>query len=328
MNHKLRPKAPQEGVRVNDLFINMNQNKADFDSIYIQDDPREYFSSLGVLDYMIPDMAAPVVRQIMAARSARRPADGEPTLLDVGCSYGINAALARFPLSFRDLQRRYSRREVTALTSDELAALDRRYFEGWPRRTGSRMVGLDISAPAIAYARRVGLIDAGVAADLEARALEPDEAAILSRADVILSTGAIGYVTEQTFDRLLDAASARSPWVVSFVLRMFPFDRLEAAFARRGLVTEKLTGATFVQRRFRDAEEFERTLAGLSALNLDVTGLEADGLLHAELFVSRPEADARAAPLDELVTVSSGHDAGPRYVLIDTDHGAQVGVES
>lgn len=315
-------------MHVNDLFVDINQNKADFDSIYAQDDPREYFAALGSLDYMIPDTAAPVVRQIMAARSALRPDDGEPTLLDVGCSYGINAALARFSLSFKDLQRRYSRREVTALTSDELAALDRHYFKGWPRKTEGRFLGLDISAPAIAYARQVGLIDGGVAADLETRALEPDQAAILSQADVILSTGAIGYVTERTFDRVLDVTEARSPWIVSFVLRMFPFDRLEAAFARRGLVTEKLSGATFVQRRFRDAEEFERTLAGLAELDLDVTGLEADGLLHAELFVSRPEADALAAPLDEVVTVSSGRGDGPRYVLIDTDHGAHVGMET
>jgi hypothetical protein len=66
-----------------------------------------------------------------------------------------------------------------------------------------------------------------------------------------LTTGCVGYVTDATYGKLLDAMD-RTPWIVSFVLRMFPFEPLAETFAKRGLVTEKLHGATFVQRRFRD----------------------------------------------------------------------------
>jgi hypothetical protein len=110
---------------------------------------------------------------------------------------------------------------------------------------------------------------------------------------------------------------------------MFPFDSLAATFAKRGLVTERLAGATFIQRRFRDAEEFEGSLSTLAALGIDATGLESEGLFHADLILSRPEADARAAPLKDIVTVASGRGRpiGPRYVHVAGNEGLQVALE-
>lgn len=312
---------------MNQLFSDINENKADFDAIYTQPDPRQYFTVLGSLDYMIPDLAAPIIRQLMTARAALR--GDAPTVLDVGCSYGVNAAVNRRPLSFADLHRRYARREMMSLTPGELRALDRLFLAGWPEADSSRWLGLDISGPALAYAQGVGLIEQGVTADLESDTLTDDQRAVVGQADLILSTGAVGYVTDTTLAQLADAAADRKPWVVSFVLRMFPYDRIAAVMAERGLVTEKLAGATFVQRRFRDTGEFEQTLAALIGMDLDITGLEADGLLHAELYVSRPEADIRVAPLDEVVTVASGRGRGfsPRYVLVDGLQGPHVGLE-
>jgi len=282
---------------------------------------------LGALDYMIPDVVEPVVRQVLAGWSGINGRD--PTVLDVGCSYGINAAVHRYPLGVSDLRHRYSRREIMGLSAAQMVALDRAYYAGWPEIGRSRFIGLDVSGPAIDYAKAVGLIDRGVVANLETDPMSDADAAVLGQADVILSTGAVGYVTDKTFGPLVDAA-ARPPWVLSFVLRMFPYDTLEAAFAERGMVTERLSGATFVQRRFRDAEEFERTLAAVEAQGLDPAGLEADGLLQAELFLSRPEADARRAPLDQLVTVTSGRNraSSARFVMVETASGQRVGLEA
>src|SRR3546814_7530408 len=82
------------------------------------------------------------------------------------------------------------------------------------------------------------------------------------------------------------------------------------------MMTEKLAGSTFVQRRFRNEEEFERSLGALKARGIDTSGFEADGLFQADLFVSRPEADATAMPLEALVTVTRGRFGylGARYV--------------
>lgn len=307
-------------------FSRINQAKAIFDDIYIQEDPRSYFSVLGDLDYMIPDVAEPVVRQILAAKASATGT--KPVVLDVGCSYGINAAVHRFPLTFSGLRHRYARREMKAISSEELMKLDRHFYSAWPDASLARFVGLDVSAPAIRYATGAGLLEQGIVADLENNSLSKDDARIISNVDVIMSTGCIGYVTEKTFDKLLNA-TGKTPWIISFVLRMFPFDSLAATLAERGLVTERLTGVTFVQRRFRDAEEFENSLATLGKLGIDPTGLETEGLFHADLILSRPEADARAMPLDDIVTVASGRGRpiAPRYVHVDNGDGVQVTLE-
>lgn len=307
-------------------FSRINRDKAIFDDIYALDDPRAYFSVLGGLDYMIPDVAEPVVRQILAAKDSAT--SDKPIVLDVGCSYGINAAVHRFPLTFGGLRHRYARREMRAISSETLVDLDRKFYSAWPDVGLARFIGLDVSAPAIRYATAVGLLEQGVVADLETESLSTESARILRFTDVIMSTGCIGYVTEKTFSKILDATETR-PWIISFVLRMFPYDCLAATFAKRGLVTERLTGATFIQRRFRDAEEFERTLATLAALGVDATGLESEGLFHADLILSRPESDARAAPLDDIVTVASGRGRpiGPRYVHVGGLEGLQVALE-
>jgi hypothetical protein len=217
---------------------------------------------------------------------------------------------------------------MRAIGSETLVRLDRNFYAAWPDVGLARFIGLDISAPAISYATGVGLLEQGIVADLETEALSADSADLIRSADVIMSTGCIGYVTEKTFSKILDATEKR-PWIISFVLRMFPFDSLAATFEKRGLVTERLTGATFIQRRFRDAEEFESCLASLAALGVDATGLESEGLFHADLMLSRPEADARAAPLKHIVTVASGRGRpiGPRYVHIEGDDGLQVALE-
>jgi SAM-dependent methyltransferase len=304
-------------------YAALNAAKANFDSIYDQPDPRGYFSVLGALDYMIPDVAQPIIRQILRARDRRLGAPS--TVLDVGCSYGINAAVHRFPLSFRRLRQRYANSDMAAVEPEDLARLDRNYYVSWPRVGGAHFVGLDVSAPAVRYAVSVGLLEAGVIANLEDCAPGPKDRETLRSTDIVLSTGCVGYVSERTFAALLEAAE-RPPWIVSFVLRMFPYEKIAATLGEHGLVTEKLAGATFVQRRFRDLREFSECLATLESLGLETGGLEAEGCFHAELFVSRPRADVEALPLGKMVTVASGRSrmVGTRFVRVGRGAEAQV----
>lgn len=298
-----------------------NDAKASFDSIYMQPDPRDYYSVLGSLDYSIPDLAKPVFRQIVAAW--RRQTGRSPTILDLGSSYGINAALFRYPLTFDTLRRRYARREMLSLSSEKVRELDRHYFSAWPRTQAERIIVADVSEPAVNYAVEAGIADAAIAFDFERDTPSPSVLAKLADVDIIISTGCVGYVSEKTFEAIL-AATGRIPWVVSFCLRMFRYDAVAAALARVGLETEKLQSAAFVQRRFRDEEEAAGVLDLLGQRGIDPSGLEADGLLFAELFVSRPPEHIAAAPLDELVTIASGRNIsfGPR--LIEIRRGGQL----
>ncbi len=310
---------------MNDRYSDINLSKANFDEIYLQPDPRAYFSVLGALDYMIPDIAEPLVRQLVSAKAREGEA---PLVLDVGCSYGINAALHRFPLTFNMLRSRYAKREMAGVRPLELASLDRSFYASWPQIGQARFFGLDVSEPAIEYARNVGLLETAIAANLEVRNLRPREAASIRGVNMILSTGCIGYVTATTFRRVLDSLD-QLPWIVSFVLRLFPYEKLATALETYGLVTERLAGATFVQRRFRDVEEFRSSLTALAERGVDTTGLESEGRFQAELYVSRPAADVRAAPLGELVTISSGRNrpVGARYVEVRTGDDVQIAIE-
>lgn len=312
---------------MNNSIEDINKNKAIFDDIYGMSDPRPYFSVLGALNYMIPDVAESAIRQILAGRV--RLNGGEMTVLDVGCSYGINAAVHRFPVNFSSLRQRYARREMLQLSTEELLQLDRNFYASWPEIGQARFIGFDVSERAILYANEVGLHANGVAADLETGDLTRQDAAVVASANVVLSTGAIGYVTHRTYRKLLDAVMDGA-WVISFVLRMFPYDDFIAAFAERGMVTEKLSSTTFVQRRFRDEEEFLACRSALATRGIDTHGIEDDGLFQAELFLSRPKADALVLPLDELVTVSSGRfgSFGARYVQVEREGGARIAREA
>jgi hypothetical protein len=291
-----------------------NDAKASFNDLYAQEDPRDYFSILGSLDYSIPDLAKPIFRQIAAA--FRKVKGRNAAILDLGSSYGINAALFRYPISVDMLRRRYARREMMSLSSARVRELDRKYFEAWPRVQEERIIAVDVSKPAVDYAVEVGLADEAVAHDFE-RGAPPEIARRLADVDMIISTGAVGYVTERTFDALL-RSMARTPWVISFCLRMFDYAPIAARLAEDGLVTEKLRSAAFVQRRFQDEEEARQVVDMLREKNVDPAGLESEGLLFAELFVSRPEQDAEAVPLDQLVRVVSGRNLsfGPRLVQV------------
>lgn len=285
-------------------FETLNQNKANFDAIYTCLDPREYFRILYGLDYVIPDLAKDVFRALIRHRI--KVVGHSAKVIDLGCSYGINAALVRYPLDMARLAQRYADPSLYRLPSDRLADLDRNYFKSWPEEVEADFVGVDTSEAAIAYARKVGLIDAGVAGNLESAAPAHADALALRDADLIVSTGCVGYVTEKTFVRILDMQSGQMPWVASFVLRMFPYEAIATRLEQYGLVTERLEGVTFVQRRFHSRDEYDTTLASLKSLGLDPSGKEADGLLHAELFVSRPKADVLRVPLGEIVSVTSG----------------------
>jgi SAM-dependent methyltransferase len=307
-------------------FAAINASKANFDDIYCESDPRRYFSVLGALDYMIPDVAGPVISQLLSAKNKRSGVP--PTVLDIGCSYGINAAVHRFPFSFRSLRDRYATGGMASVPSDELARLDRNFYASWPETGVARFIGLDVAAAAVRYALSVGLIDAGIVGNFESCKPGSRDVELLRRADVILSTGCVGYVTERTFRAILDTLQ-RPPWVISFVLRMFPYEPIAEEFAKRGLVTERLAGATFVQRRFRDVDEFAGCLAALEDRGIDTAGLESEGCFQAELFVSRPREEVRTAPLEDIVTVISGRNraVGPRYVQVGTGADAQIALE-
>jgi len=286
-------------------YAAINQAKVDFTDLYTSSDPRNYFKYLGQLDYIIPHLAQPIFAQLIRARQETQ---SEPvTVLDVGCSYAINGALMKYALDFEALRQRYTAPALHGLDSAEVLDLDRHFYRSWPRSPGLKVVGLDVSENAVRFAKDAGILDDGLAIDLEGRDPSPEEAEVLAGVDIIVSTGCVGYVTSRTFQRIAKVArKGRAPWAANFVLRMFPFDDIAATLAGQGLVTERYEGATFVQRRFASRDEMEKAVMAVEARGLDTGGLETEGLYHSNLFVSRPPEETERRPIQELVTVISG----------------------
>lgn len=266
--------------------------KVSFDHIYDQPDPRAYFSTLGRLGYCIPQEATGYFRRLLANRMSRyqRPT----TVLDIGCSYGVNAALLRCGLTMDDLYRRYCDGDAPTVSTQALLARDQETVRSRDQLPGTRFTGLDSSLPALSYATQVGFLDGAVPGDLEADDPTPRQHEQLAATDLIISTGCIGYVTDKTISRVLDACHGRRPWQAHFVLRMFPFDPVAECLAGFGYETVGYD-RVFRQRRFASAQEQAHVLDTLAEVGVDSRGLEADGWFYARLFVSAPRGEAGSA---------------------------------
>lgn len=256
--------------------------KVSFDHIYTEPDPRAYFRTLREVDYQIPGLAKPHFRALI---DEYRAASGvaTPQVVDIGSSYGINAALLRCDASMPELYERYG--DAAPETTDELLARDRDLVAA---RTGVRatFLGLDVSEPALAYATKAGFLDDSVLADLESGEPTAEQRAQLAGTDLVISTGCLGYVGVPTVSRVV-AASGRTPWMAHFVLRMFPFDPIADALAEFGYRTVRADGL-FKQRRFVSAAERDQVLDTLASVGVDPSGVETDGWFYAQLFLCRP----------------------------------------
>lgn len=266
-----------------------DSGKITLDQIYDQTDPRAYFGTLRGLGYCIPQLAKPHFQQVI---QDYRHAHGvaAPTVLDMGCSYGINAALLRCDATLSELYARYCHcgyEDHAALVSR-----DREFVRTRGKPDGPGFVGLDSSLKAVSYAVDAGFIDEGVHADLEARDLSEDQRATVASADVVISTGCVGYVTDRTITRIAVAHPERRPWMAHFVLRMFAFDSVAEGLAEVGYRTVRHEGV-FRQRRFATDDECSQVLDALADVGVDPSGLETDGWLYAQLFISRPVQPSR-----------------------------------
>jgi predicted TPR repeat methyltransferase len=258
--------------------------KVSLDHLYTQPDPRGYFGTLRGLDYRIPELAKPYFARLIGdVRCAS--AGRDVTVLDVGCGYGVNAALLRCESTMDDLYERYRTIGPDA-PREVLLARDRELVRSGAFRDRTTFLGLDVSASALAYAHEAGFIDVTVRADLERDDLSDSQRATVGSADLVISTGCLGYVTERTLVRIVDACVA-PPVMAHTVLRMYSYEPVVKALA--GLGYETTAEASLLrQRRFASPEEQSLVLDTLCDAGVDPTGLESEGWLYARLFISRP----------------------------------------
>jgi hypothetical protein len=258
--------------------------KVSFDTIYTEPDPRAFFATLHGLDYQIPQLAKPYFAKLIREYREKRRIQS-PTVLDLGCSYGVNAILHRCDATMDELYQHYA--AADSMDHDGLLERDRKLVRSRARPDRARFTDLDSSEPALRYALSAGFIDNAVHADLEHDDPTEHQQARLAEADLVVSTGCLGYITEKTIARIVDVAGGRQPWMAHFVLRMFSYDAVAESLAGLGYETTSIDGV-FKQRRFASQQEQALILDTLSAAGVDPEGAESDGWLYAQLYISRP----------------------------------------
>lgn len=278
-----------------------NKNgKASFDHIYNLKDPREYFRTLWNLDYRAPQNGYHLFSALVQEK--KRDRSEEVRVVDLCCSYGINGALLKYHVTLDDLYERYRSEELASLSSEELAVADREFYESRKREAPPWVVGVDVAENAVSYALRAGLIDGGVAENLEED--EPTDALrkAVSKTDLLIVTGGVGYVWARTFDRLLGCITEEGnvAWVATLPLRMVDYRPIAKVLSKYGLATEKLSNHTFAQRRFASAEEQQYVLEELASMGIDPDGKESTGRYHTDFYLSRPPDQASKIPIDRL----------------------------
>lgn len=277
-----------------------NAGKADFEWTYNRLDPRSYFSALGELDYAIPERAAPVFLRAFDAYATRRKRS-RLTVLDIGCSYGVNAAVLKYGRSMAELRRHYGAFADSETAPRDVLRADQRAFAHNEAQRDLQVIGIDRAQFAASYGFWAGLLDDAIPENLEEADPSPQAAAAIARCDLVISTGVVGYVTERTFGRILDCQpEGELPWIASFVLRMFDYGPVARMLEGRGYVSERLPDRLFRQRNFADAGEQAHVEQVLRERGLEPEGLESEGAYLAEFFLSRPKADAAAAPLADV----------------------------
>lgn len=274
------------------MAMESNLDKADFGSIYNQVDPRAYYRTLGAYDYRIPEHGAEIFRQLLSQRGQAA------TVLDVCCSYGILAGLMKTTLTLDEVYQHYRDPAHDSLDSELFAETDAKFFATHRRTDHPKMIGLDIADHAIEYAVEAHLLDAGFVENLEQDAPSNQLAESMADVDFIVTTGGIGYVTEESFSHLLAMAPA-DVTVASFCLRAYDYAPIQRALAQHGLHTEQAT-QTFRQRKFVDADEQDWSVSQVREWGLDPAGFEDDGYYHANFYLSRTPDAVRDRPAAQI----------------------------
>jgi len=281
------------------VYDEINEAKVSMDHIYDQPDPRAYFRELRKLDYAIPDSAKPIFQKLIS-RLKHRSGD-TVHVLDLGCSYGVNAALLKHNQTMSELYEQWGQESLARATPGEVAEYGQHLYGAIDDPEDVEVIGLDQADNAVDFAEKIGLLNDGLSINLETEPLPGETDVDLGAVDLVMSTGCVGYITEKSFDRLLPAIEkGHPPWFANFVLRMFPFDKIAETLGKRGYVTEKLVGRTFVQRRFASAGEQKEVIDRLHDQGIDSTGEEEGGCLLAEFYLSRPAKDVTAESIEHL----------------------------
>lgn len=266
----------------------INQKKLDLDNVYNLKSPELYYQFIDHYKYYLPEHAKPYFQKIIETYRQHK-SKKKLKVLDVGCSYGVNAAILKFDKSISGIYQYYANL-ASGIQSMESACeyQDRDWFRQANVDDELDFIGLDAAENAVDYAIESQLIQSGISTNLEKSPLSAQDRANLQDLNLLISTGCIGYITEITFRKMLAAIEdAHQLWGAVFVLKMFDLAALEEELAKYDLMLVK-TEVAVKQRKFSSTDEKESMIGFIEKQGLCANAEKESDHLFAQLFLILP----------------------------------------
>ncbi|MGB3727721.1 MAG: hypothetical protein WBA70_00545 [Thermodesulfobacteriota bacterium] len=267
-----------------------NKAKTCFDEVYTSPTPHAYIAMMAKSGYEICEQSRPYCIAAAEVLKSHTEDAGPVQMLDIGCSYGMGSAFVKYGISRDELVAFFSTQAPQGLHA---ACESMRSWIKTPTPYDIRCVGLDSSNPAIRFAMRAGLLDDYIARDFENPDITPnaEERSLLRSCNLLISTGAIGYITDRTMAHVVrdagkDQPSEFGPLAVLTILRMFDATPIRDVFEKNGLRFEKVPEVMLPQRRFTDENERKSVSKTLHDKHIDTSEWEDRGKQYAELFIA------------------------------------------
>lgn len=252
------------------------RGKQSFSSIYDEPDPTAYFTTLTELQYRRSDFVwewvhRPENNRLLDTNSRR-------TVVDVGCSYGINALVLKWGIPFRASAELYDLVDNHPGLFTSLAQ----------RGSHIRVIGVDTAVSAMDFAIREGLIDASITTDVNVDPLTASEQRQLrAGVDYMFASGVFSYVRAAGFGRLLDATTRRADFTfVGWPLYGDDVDDVEAVCADRNLAVIHSVDRLLPQRLYASADEQDTYRRRITDRGLPFDDTIAEEYLCATEFVA------------------------------------------
>jgi hypothetical protein len=276
------------------MYNQENEAKATFDKVYVQPTPHAYVQNMALHGYQIGEQARPYCLEATQLLNELNSNAWPVQMLDLGCSYGMASAFLKYGCSFDEIVAFFGSRAPKELIA--CAEVTRMWLNVAPPACDIRCVGLDSSEPAVSFALRAGLLDGGIAKNYEDKTVQPSKEDIewFRSCNMLVSTGAIGYVTEESLRKILphlgkDHPTKYGPFAVVTILRMFEIDTVRECFGEAGLTLTQVPDIRLAQRNFADDNERDGVISLLHEQGVDTTGYEDTGTLYADLYVAAAE---------------------------------------
>ncbi|MDH3825758.1 MAG: class I SAM-dependent methyltransferase, partial [Nitrosopumilus sp.] len=254
--------------------------KKNFADIYTQKFPDDYLEEMKRLHYRIPDKTKTLYLSL--AEQLYKKLSRPINILDIGSSYGINAALMKHDLEMSDLDDYFLQEENTTLEQTK------QFFEKMPSNDHLKFFQIDISDNALQFSEDVKLCKKGICVNLETESLPIKE---VPSFDMIIATGCIGYIGYRAFSNLFELikkqqtkysqSEIEKPVFAFSVLRIFDMEKIQQTFDYYGYSLVRTDLDPIRQRRFSDSGEKSQTVSLLHSKGIDSKGFEDDEHFYA-----------------------------------------------